>query len=165
MTHVNKKSFLIIGQAQGEKWKHGPMYASKLWDWFATIGLTREQAYEIFHFDALINTGTQRAKKGRVPPSGEQMKLYRPTLLENTEKLKPRLVIPVGGLAVQQVLDTKMELADTVGKMFTAKPFGILPETTIIPLPHPSGVSLWLNAASNRALLADTMQLIKQEID
>ena len=158
------KRFLVIGQAKGEKWKHGPMYASKLWDWFATIGLMREDVYEIFHFDALIDTGTARAKKGRVPPSREQMKTYRPTLISNTEKLKPSLIVPVGGLAIQQVLGTKVELSDVVGHMIEAKPFGILSETKIIPLPHPSGVSLWMNSPTNRTLCAHAMQLIKEEI-
>jgi len=158
------KKILIIGQAKGEKWKQGPMFSSKLWDWFATIGITREAAYKIFTFDALIDHGTARAKKGRVPPSGEQMKLYRPTLLANVRKLKPRLIIPVGGLAVQQVLNGKIELADVVGHKVHAKPFGALPETDIIPLPHPSGVSLWLNSAANKKLLAQAMVLVQIEI-
>lgn len=160
-----RKNILIIGQAKGEKWKLGPMYASKLWDWFATIGITREQAYEIFDFDALIDHGTERAKKGRVPPSGEQMKLYRPKLIANIDALKPRVVIPVGGLAVKQVLQTPLELADLVGQSYTAKPFGMAKsDALIIPLPHPSGVSLWLNSAYNKNLLAQAMQLIKVEI-
>lgn len=158
------KNFLIIGQAKGEKWKHGPMYASKLWDWFATIGVTREEAYEIFAFDAMTDQGTARAKKGRVPPSGEQMKAYRPTLITNTEKLKPTLIVPIGGLAIQQVLNQKITLDDVVGHKVTARPFGVLPETTIIPLPHPSGVSLWLNAETNKKLLAQAMRLIQEEV-
>lgn len=140
------------------------MYASKLWDWFAWIGMTREEVYAMFAFDALIDTGTAKAAKGRVPPSGEQMKKYRPMLIANTEKLQPRLIIPIGGLAIQQVLNHKVELSDVVGQRITAKPFGELEETVIIPLPHPSGVSLWMNAPSNRALCKQAMVFIKEEI-
>lgn len=161
---MSAKRLLIIGQAKGEKWKSGPMFSSKLWDWFRAIGITREVAYERFHFDALIDHGTAKAKKGRVPPSAEQMKRYRPTLIANTAALKPHVIIPIGGLAVQQTLQQKAELSDVVGHSITAKPFGVLPETKIIPLPHPSGVSLWLNAASNRALLADAFEMIKAEL-
>lgn len=160
------KHFLIIGQAKGEKWKLGPFYTSKLWNWFETIGLTREDVYRVFEFDALIDSGTAKAKKGRVPPSGEQMKLYRPTLIANIDKLKPRLIIPVGGLVVKHTLQTDHELSELVGHAFTMKPFGSCKkETRIIPLPHPSGVSLWLNSAANKKLLAQAMQLIKMELE
>lgn len=159
------KKFLIIGQAKGEKWKHGPFYASKLWDWFATIGLTRDDAYKLFEFDALIDSGTARAKKGRVPPSGEQMKLYRPTLVANTNRLNPTLVVPVGNLAVRAVLDAPILLDDAVGQRFVCKPFGACKnEAAIIPLPHPSGVSLWLNSAANKKLLAQALAMINEEI-
>jgi len=142
------------------------MYASKMWDWFATIGLTREQAYEIFDFDALIDHGTVRAKKGRVPPNSEQMRTYRPTLIKNVEKLKPKLIIPIGNLAIRQVLDQNVLLEDVIGKEIKTKPFGILDnEATIIPLPHPSGVSLWLNSAYNKKLLEQALVLTKQTLN
>jgi len=141
------------------------MYASKLWEWFATIGLTREDVYKIFDFDAMIPHGTERAKKGRVPPSGQQMKAYRPTLIANIDKMKPKLIVPVGGIAVQATLNTKAELSELIGHTFTMKPFGeAKQETSIIPLPHPSGVSLWLNAESNKKLLRQAMELIRAEI-
>jgi uracil-DNA glycosylase len=160
-----KKTSLIIGQAKGEKWKLGPMFSSKLWDWFATIGLTREEAYELFQFDALIDHGTLRAKKGRVPPNSEQMKNYRPTLIKNIDKQKPKLIIPIGNLAIRQCFNRAVLLEDVIGNKFTLQPFGECKnETLVIPIPHPSGVSLWLNSASNKKLLEKAMHLIKQEL-
>jgi uracil-DNA glycosylase len=163
---VRNKHALIIGQAKGEKWKLGPMYSSKLWDWFATIGLTREQAYDIFQFDALIEHGTARAKKGRVPPSTVQMKTYRPKLIENIDAQKPKLIIPIGNLAIRQVLNqSNVLMEDVVGQKLVLRPFGsCAKETTIIPLPHPSGVSLWLNSAHNKKLLKTALELIANSL-
>jgi len=160
-----RKKFLAIGQAKGDKWKSGAMYVSKLWDWFAMIGMTREDVYKVFEFDAMIPHGTPRAKKGRVPPSGEQMAAYHPTLIKNIDALNPKLVVPIGGIAVQRTLATKAELSELIGHRFVMKPFNEAKrETVVIPLPHPSGVSLWLNAQANKKLLAQAMQLIREEI-
>ncbi len=161
-----RKPYLIIGQAKGVTWQDGPPSKSKLWRWFETIGWTQERALKKFQFDAMIGTGTAKAKKGRVPPKPEQIAAYKPELIATIDRLKPKLIITVGGLAAKHVLNTNAELVDLVGQSFEMKPLGVCKnKTTIIPLPHHSGVSLWLNAASHRALWADAMQLIKQQID
>lgn len=156
---------MIIGQAQGERWKLQPFPRSKLWAWLDTIGWTTDDVLRTTHFDALINTGTAKAKKGRVPPTGAQIAQYRPQLIATIDRIKPRLIIPVGGLAVQRCLDKTVELADVVGGRFIAKPFGAAKrETVIIPLPHPSGVSLWLNSEPNKKLLKKALVFIQKEI-
>ena len=34
----------------------------------------------------------------------------------------------------------------------------------VVPLPHPSGVSLWLNSAANRTLVEQSVKLIHAEL-
>jgi hypothetical protein len=49
-------------------------------------------------------------------------------------------------------------LAGCVGERFTAG------EATIVPLPHPSGRSTWLNAKENHDRLARAINLIHEEL-
>jgi uracil-DNA glycosylase len=72
--------------------------------------------------------------------------------------LRPRLVVPVGGLAIRRMLGRK-QLAGTIGERFP-----LTEDRVAIPLPHPSGVSLWLNSPDNRALVASAVELIHEEL-
>ncbi|MDQ3890437.1 MAG: uracil-DNA glycosylase family protein [Actinomycetota bacterium] len=61
--------------------------------------------------------------------------------------LRPRLVVPVGGLAAQTLLGVR-HVSEGVGRMYELR--GAL----AVPLPHPSGASAWLNERAHRAQLA-----------
>ena len=66
--------------------------------------------------------------------------------------LEPRVLIPVGQMAIERFLGTG-RLEDRVGKRFGTSP-------VIVPLPHPSGQSRWLNDLANRELLAAALRLL-----
>jgi uracil-DNA glycosylase len=71
---------------------------------------------------------------------------------------RPRLVVPVGGLAIRRMLGRK-QLVGTIGERFP-----LTDDRVAIPLPHPSGVSLWLNSPDNRVLVARAVELIHEEL-
>jgi uracil-DNA glycosylase len=71
--------------------------------------------------------------------------------------IRPKLIVPIGMLAIKRLLG-RTQLAGTVGERFS---FG---DAVAIPLPHPSGVSLWLNSLDNRALVARTAEMIREEL-
>jgi len=71
--------------------------------------------------------------------------------------LRPRLVVTVGGLALRRLLGAK-SLTDAVGRAYE------LHDATVVPLPHPSGASGWLNDASNRRRLDAALALLKPEL-
>jgi uracil-DNA glycosylase len=68
--------------------------------------------------------------------------------------LKPKVLIPVGQLAIARFLGPG-RLEDRVGKRFGDRP-------VIVPLPHPSGQSRWLNDPANRERLASALALLGQ---
>jgi uracil-DNA glycosylase len=72
--------------------------------------------------------------------------------------LRPRLVVPVGALAIGRLLG-KRPLEDSVGTRFQ-----LTEDRVAIPLPHPSGVSLWLNSPANRAFVERAVALIHAEL-
>jgi uracil-DNA glycosylase len=71
--------------------------------------------------------------------------------------LRPRVIVPVGGLAIQRMLGIR-GLAQCVGRRYE------LDGATVVPLPHPSGASSWLNSPANRALTASAARLVRQEL-
>ena len=59
------------------------------------------------------------------------------------ELLRPRLIVTVGGLALRRLLGLP-SLTPCVGERYE------LDGTPVVPLPHPSGASGWLNDPQNR---------------
>jgi uracil-DNA glycosylase len=68
--------------------------------------------------------------------------------------LKPRMLILVGQLAIARFLGPG-RLEDRVGNRFGTRP-------VMVPLPHPSGQSRWLNDPANRERLSHALALVGQ---
>ncbi len=66
--------------------------------------------------------------------------------------LEPRVIIPVGQMAITRFLGAG-SLEDRVGRSFGKKP-------VMVPLPHPSGQSRWLNETENRERLSRALRVI-----
>jgi uracil-DNA glycosylase len=71
--------------------------------------------------------------------------------------LQPRLIVPVGGLAIRHVLGIQ-RLGDAIGKSF------LRDDAIVVPLPHPSGASAWLNDPANRARVGKAATHIRREL-
>jgi uracil-DNA glycosylase len=72
--------------------------------------------------------------------------------------LRPELIVAVGGLAIRRLLPGR-GLSECIGAIFERA------DTTVIPLPHPSGVSRWLNASANQLRLAEALATIRTRLD
>jgi uracil-DNA glycosylase len=71
--------------------------------------------------------------------------------------LRPELIVAVGGLAIRRLLG-HLALAECIGAAFEYA------GATVVPLPHPSGVSRWTNAPENRMLLERAVGLIRARL-
>lgn len=71
--------------------------------------------------------------------------------------LRPRLVIPIGRLAIAQFIDCP-KLQDVIGRMFRLEreQHGF----DLIPLPHPSGASPWHRISPGKELLEKALRKI-----
>ena len=117
----------------------------RLMSWFERAGVERSEVY----LSALCRCFPGKAKGahgGDLAPSRAMIRNCRPHLLREFELLAPRLVAPVGGLAIKELLGIK-RLSEAVGASFMRD--GVV----YIPLPHPSGASTWLNKGENKERL------------
>ena len=89
-------------------------------------------------------------------PSRAEVDLCRSHLDRQLALVKPDLLILVGGLAHERFLPAR-PLDALVGRLFDLSGREVTSGTHIrpvlVPLPHPSGASRWLNAVENRRLL------------
>jgi uracil-DNA glycosylase len=150
---------MLIGQAPGVK--EGPAGKPFAWTagktmfgWFAQLGMSEDDFRARVYMAAVSRCFPGKAAKGggdRVPDAGEIERCGR-HLARELELLRPRLVIPVGKLAIAQILPEANQLIDVVGQRLRAERAGI--GFDVIALPHPSGASTWHRMEPGKALLA-----------
>ena len=92
-------------------------------------------------------------------PNPQEIENCSSWLDRELEILRPRLIIPVGKLAIAQFLPlTKLE--EVIGHGFRRRRSGR--SFDLIPLPHPSGASPWHKIIPGRELLTRALALIAQ---
>jgi uracil-DNA glycosylase len=159
-----KSKVLLIGQAPGIKepvlarpfaWTAG----KTLFGWFERSCGVDEATFRSRVYMAAVCRcfpGRNAAGGDRVPDAQEILNCSR-WLEREFELLRPRLVIPVGKLAITQFIDAA-KLTDIIGRQFRVKYHGH--PCDLVPLPHPSGASPWHRIAPGKGLLEKALGLI-----
>ena len=106
----------------------------------------------------MLSRPTPSARGDRVP-SPEEQSLCRPWLDELIAGLDPQIVLLVGSLAIRTFLSPLKSLSAVVGTSTELE--GI----RYLPLPHPSGVSRWLNEPANVEAVGRAMSILRGWID
>ena len=156
---------LLIGQAPGDRegelgrpfaWTAG----KTLFKWFESIGVSENNFRRQVYMSAVCRCFPGKNPKGgdRVPDKTE-IETCSQWINREIELLRPKLIIPVGKLAISQYLPVN-RLVDVIGGTFRHHVQGI--GLDIIPLPHPSGASTWHRMSPGRELLAQSLQLLAQ---
>jgi uracil-DNA glycosylase len=101
--------------------------------------------------------GKSRGGGDRVPSPGE-IAASRGFLEREVAILHPRLVVPVGRLAIREVLGHEELIAQVVGRKLRARYHGL--DVDVVCLPHPSGASTWFKMEPGRRLLARALRLL-----
>ena len=151
---------MLVGQAPGptEKVSRRPFSgrAGKELDrWMLRAGFaSAEEFRRLTYIAALMRCfpGRNVAGTGDLRPPTAAIANCAHWLDAEQRILKPKVVIPVGQMAISRVLGPG-SLEDRVGQRFGVRP-------VVVPLPHPSGTSRWLNDPANRDRLAAALALI-----
>jgi uracil-DNA glycosylase len=159
---------MLIGQAPGVR--EGPAGKPFAWTagktmfgWFSFLGLSEEAFRERIYMSAVCRCFPGKAEGGgdRVP-SDEEVERCSRHLASEVRILQPRLVIPVGKLAIEQLVPDLEKLVEIVGVQRRASIPGTKHEFDMIALPHPSGASTWHRTEPGKTLLVRALSLIAQ---
>jgi uracil-DNA glycosylase len=153
---------MIIGQAPGiteseVKRPFNGTSGTRLFQWLAEAGW-EEQEFRARHYITTTTKcypGKAKGGKGDRAPSRAEQRLCRPFLDEELALVDPEVIVPVGRVAVELFYSGKFKLADVVG---TAKQDARM--RWIVPLPHPSGASLWLNRPAHQDKVTQALAIL-----
>ena len=158
--HLGQRAYML-GQAPGvvegherRPWRGRAGQTLRGW-----LDLDEEKFYAAFYCASVTRCYPGRAAAGggdRTPTAREQelCSFWREWELR---LLRPRLIVPVGGLAARRLLGLR-SLDACIGERFDYA------GAVAVPLPHPSGVSRWLNVPANQARLKHAIELVHGEL-
>jgi uracil-DNA glycosylase len=157
---------MLIGQAPGVK--EGPAGKPFAWTagktmfgWFQQLGLDEEQFRSRVYMAAVCRCFPGKATGGgdRVPSPAEVAQCSK-HLQAEVRILRPRLVIPVGKLAIAQLYPEIDKLTEVIGDARRGElaSHGF----DVIALPHPSGASTWHRTEPGKSLLARALRRIEE---
>ncbi|MGD2039582.1 MAG: uracil-DNA glycosylase family protein [Anaerolineae bacterium] len=156
---------MLVGQAPGvtEAEVKRPFNASsgrRLFQWLSQADL-EETAFRANYYMTAVTKcypGKHPTGKGDRKPSRAEQRLCRPFLERELALVRPRVLLPVGGLAIETILGRKMRLDQAVGHCFQ------MDGRWVLPLPHPSGASLWPNRPENQARLERALDILRADL-
>ena len=141
---------MIVGQAPGvveglerRPWRGRAGQTLRRW-----LDMDEERFYATFYCCSVTRCypGRHPSGRGDRPPTPHELDLCRFWLDWELRLVRPRLLVPIGGLAIKRVLGIS-GLAGCIGARYE------LEDAVAVPLPHPSGASGWIHAPGHGALL------------
>ncbi|MEX2646865.1 MAG: uracil-DNA glycosylase family protein [Gaiellaceae bacterium] len=158
--HDGQRAYML-GQAPGvlegqelRPWRGRAGQTLRRW-----LGMDEDEFYDAFYCASVTRCYPGRLPGGRGDrlPTPEEQALCAFWRDWELRLLRPRLIVPVGGLAARRLLGIQ-RLNECVGRRLDWH------GAAVVPLPHPSGASGWLNAPANRRLLERAAALVRTEL-
>ena len=156
-------SIMQIGQAPGvHEGQLGQPFAwsagKTLFSWYRQIGVDEAKFRERVYMAAVCRCFPGKNPRGgdRLP-NGTEVQNCAAWLADEITLLRPRLLIPVGKLAIAQFLSFA-RLTEVVGRQHVISVADA--EIDVLPLPHPSGVSTWHRVEPGKSLLQAALGLL-----
>lgn len=176
---LRRRPIMLIGQAPGlTEYETGKPFQGPAGQGiravFAECGIASDQFPRLVTTSAVVKCfpGSKVVANRRGPgfrredetPSNKMISNCRPLLEQQIALCDPKIIVLLGGLPLKAFLrmsgaaSTKTDLASFVGRTVQ---WG---ERKVIPFPHTSGSSFWLNDPTNRKLFADAKSLLRSEV-
>jgi uracil-DNA glycosylase len=154
--------FMTVGQAPGRQEaevSHLPFSGpagKRLFRWLAQAGFD-EAAFRATQAMVAITRcypGPHPGGRGDRVPTRVEQALCAPWLEAELALIRPRVLIPIGGLAIGKFLGNDTTMTDLIGQRFERD------EHIVVPLPHPSGASQWFNMPENKVRLEKALGIL-----
>lgn len=157
---------MVVGQAPGalahERTRpYAGATGKTLKRWLARAGFPEDALDTRIYRTSLTKCfpGASASGKGDRAPSAAEIALCRDHLDREIALVQPIVILALGRLAITALVGPG-PLTDLVGTVRQAERAGHA--FTALPLPHPSGVSHWLNDPANRARLDLALEHLSQ---
>ena len=155
---------MIIGQAPGLreptlKRPFAHTAGQTLFRWFEKFcGINEADLRAKIYFAAVCRCFPGKSPGGtdRIP-APDEIRNCSAWMNEEIEILKPRLIIPIGRLAIAQFIECE-KLDRVIGRKFRSRRANQVFD--LIPLPHPSGASAWHKIPPGKTLLEKALRKI-----
>ena len=163
-----RSEVMLVGQAPGTRepllgrpfaWTAG----KTLFRWFEEACGFGEEVFRANIYMAAVCRcfpGKHSKGSGDRVPDDEEIANCRPWLDREIALLRPKLVVPVGKLAISQFIDAD-KLSDVIGRRISMEREGV--EFDMIALPHPSGASTWHRTEPGKSLLRRALHLLAND--
>src|SRR5919199_2535129 len=168
VSSARRPKVMLVGQAPGrtEATSHRPFAGragNTLFRWLARAGLDEATARDRIYIAAITRCypGPSPSGRGDRVPSPRERELCAVWLDQELRLIRPRLLIPVGRLAIDRFLGAR-PLDELIGRIHDAEHVG--GRSIAIPLPHPSGASSWVHQAGHMAQLHRALDMIGREL-
>lgn len=152
---------MTIGQAPGitEVEAGRPFNAGsgkRLFQWLANAGIDENWFRRTQYMTAVTKCfpGKVKNASGDRVPSRTEQELCRHFLEDELRLVNPKLIIPIGRLAIEKFYGAEQKLEELIGTEEE------IDGRWIVPLPHPSGASRWHQLAENRERIDAAIALI-----
>jgi uracil-DNA glycosylase len=123
------------------------------------LAMDEEEFYGTFYCASVTRCYPGRAPSGRGDrtPTPREQELCAFWQEWELALIRPHMIVTVGGLALKRLLGHP-RLTECVGRRYEHD------GATVIPLPHPSGASGWLNDPANRRLVGRAVAAVRAEL-
>jgi uracil-DNA glycosylase len=153
---------MIVGQAPGAQTEAKRFHFAGpggvlLGRWLVAAGYDPEHWRDQCYITSLTRCFPGKAQNGKGDrrPSPAELALCRPFLQEELRLVRPRVVLAIGTMAIEHFLG-RGSLDTLVGTIVE------IDGRWILPLPHPSGVSRWLNDPVHQRLVDRALQVLAE---
>jgi uracil-DNA glycosylase len=155
---------MLVGQAPGVvevREKHLPFSGSagaRLFRWLAEAGWSEAEFRQRFYITSCTKCfpGTNRSGRGDRAPSRAEQRLCGEWLDAEMILVDPEVLVPVGKMAIDRIFGRGRKLVDLVGNRFQ------IDGRIVVPLPHPSGASAWIQKPEHRVLIQQALGQLAQ---
>ena len=161
---------MLVGQApgqvetsEGERRAFAGRAGKTMFRWLDRIGVDEPTFRSRVYIAAVTRCypGPHPSGRGDRVPSRQEQERCNMWLESELRIIRPALLIPVGKLAMEKFLPPA-SLDTIIGKVHEVEHAG--GHSRVIPLPHPSGASSWVNAPAHKKLLERALDLIGAEL-
>ena len=163
-----RSKVMLVGQAPGVRepqlgrpfaWTAG----KTLFRWFEEACGFGEDVFRASIYMAAVCRcfpGKHPKGSGDRVPDEEEIANCAPWMSREIELLRPKLVIPVGKLAIGQFVAAE-KLSEVIGRRIPLERGGV--KFDVVALPHPSGASTWHRTEPGKSLLRKALKLLGED--